>query len=154
MNFYIGWQDEMPNEYKSYLGKFLVLLVALLVIASLSFVLFQKPFKDHSFELGKVIAVTGTYFNTPFPMLVAENDQLAEGISPNILLVGFGKFGAEGIMEEIQTKEGTVVVYQPQPETLKDNQLKARAAVALELKNSKEPIFGTGAGIIPPEPPR
>ena len=39
--------------------------------------------------------------------------------------------------QEIQTKQGTVVIYQPQPESLKDNQLKARAAVALELKSSK-----------------
>jgi hypothetical protein len=44
--------------------------------------------------------------------------------------------------QEIETKQGVVVIYQPQPESLKDNQLKARAAVALELKNSKEPIFG------------
>ena len=44
--------------------------------------------------------------------------------------------------QEIATKEGVVVIYQPQPESLKDNQLKARAAVALELKNTKEPIFG------------
>lgn len=44
--------------------------------------------------------------------------------------------------QEIDTKEGVVVIYQPQPETLKDNQLKARTAVALEPKGSKEPIFG------------
>ena len=44
--------------------------------------------------------------------------------------------------QEIQTKKGVVVIYQPQPETLKDNQLKMRAAVAVELKDSKEPVFG------------
>ncbi len=44
--------------------------------------------------------------------------------------------------QEIKTTEGTVVIYQPQPESLKGNQLKARAAVALELAGSKAPVFG------------
>jgi len=35
-----------------------------------------------------------------------------------------------------------VVIYQPQPEKLDGNQLKARAAVAVELKGSSEPVFG------------
>jgi hypothetical protein len=44
--------------------------------------------------------------------------------------------------QEIQTKKGVVVIYQPQPESLKDNQLKIRAAIAVEGKGSKEPVFG------------
>jgi hypothetical protein len=34
------------------------------------------------------------------------------------------------------------VLYQPQPEKLEENILKARAAVAIELKESSEPVFG------------
>lgn len=44
--------------------------------------------------------------------------------------------------QEIQVPEGVVVIYQPQPESLNGNQLKARAAVAIEVKNAKEPVFG------------
>jgi hypothetical protein len=43
---------------------------------------------------------------------------------------------------EIDTPQGTVVIYQPQPEKLDGNQLKGRAAVAVELKESTEPVFG------------
>ena len=43
---------------------------------------------------------------------------------------------------EIKTSEGTVIIYQPQPEKLDGNQLKSRAAVAVELKDSKDPVFG------------
>ena len=43
---------------------------------------------------------------------------------------------------EIDTPQGTVVIYQPQPENLDGNQLKGRAAVAVELKESTEPVFG------------
>ena len=42
----------------------------------------------------------------------------------------------------IDTPQGTVVMYQPQPETLDGNLLKGRAAVAVELKESTEPVFG------------
>jgi len=44
--------------------------------------------------------------------------------------------------QEITTNKGTVVIYQPQPETLNDDQLKARAAISIELKNADKPIFG------------
>ena len=43
---------------------------------------------------------------------------------------------------EIQVPEGVVVVYQPQPEALNGNLLKGRAAVAVEIKEAKEPVFG------------
>jgi hypothetical protein len=43
---------------------------------------------------------------------------------------------------EIPVSEGVVVIYQPQPEKLEDNRLDARAAVAVELKDAKEPVFG------------
>ena len=44
--------------------------------------------------------------------------------------------------QEISSDEGTLVIYQPQPETLEGNSLSARAAIAIELKGSSEPIFG------------
>ncbi|MCI0518559.1 MAG: carbohydrate-binding family V/XII [Woeseiaceae bacterium] len=44
--------------------------------------------------------------------------------------------------QEITADEGTIVVYQPQPERLVGNVLSARAAMAIELKDNSEPIFG------------
>jgi hypothetical protein len=43
---------------------------------------------------------------------------------------------------EIVTEKGTVVIYQPQPEKLEGDLLSGRAAVAVELKENKEPVFG------------
>ena len=43
---------------------------------------------------------------------------------------------------EIEIAQGTIVIYQPQPEKLDGNQLDARAAVALELRDSQVPVFG------------
>jgi len=43
---------------------------------------------------------------------------------------------------EIPTSHGTVVFYQPQPEKLDGNRLDGRAAVALEINGSEQPVFG------------
>lgn len=44
--------------------------------------------------------------------------------------------------QEVTASEGTIVVYQPQPEKLQGNLLSSRAAVSLELEGQDEPIFG------------
>lgn len=44
--------------------------------------------------------------------------------------------------QEIDAPEGTIVVYQPQPERLEGNVLEGRAAIQLVLKSKSEPIFG------------
>ena len=43
---------------------------------------------------------------------------------------------------EITGDRGRLVLYQPQPESLKDNLLKARAAIAVTPKGATNPIFG------------
>ncbi|MCL1131789.1 carbohydrate-binding family V/XII [Shewanella sairae] len=44
--------------------------------------------------------------------------------------------------QDVTAKEGTIVVYQPQPESLTGNILQGRAAMSLELIDRDEPIFG------------
>lgn len=44
--------------------------------------------------------------------------------------------------QEVTADEGTIVVYQPQPESLEGNVLRGRAAMSLELKGKDDPIFG------------
>lgn len=44
--------------------------------------------------------------------------------------------------QEVVADEATIVVYQPQPESLKGNVLTGRAAMSLEVKGREEPIFG------------
>ncbi|MEH6592249.1 MAG: carbohydrate-binding family V/XII [Halioglobus sp.] len=45
--------------------------------------------------------------------------------------------------QEVSGDEGTIVVYQPQPEKLEGNVLTGRSAMSLELNDNSEPIFGT-----------
>ncbi|MEM1112281.1 MAG: carbohydrate-binding family V/XII [Pseudomonadota bacterium] len=44
--------------------------------------------------------------------------------------------------QEVSAPEATIVVYQPQPETLSGNQLSSRAAISLEVDGQDEAIFG------------
>ena len=44
--------------------------------------------------------------------------------------------------QEIYLNAGKVTIYQPQPETFKDDKLTARAAVAVTLTDNTEPVFG------------
>ena len=43
---------------------------------------------------------------------------------------------------EIRTKEGSITLYQPQPESLNGNILHGRAAVMVKQKGESEPVFG------------
>jgi hypothetical protein len=44
--------------------------------------------------------------------------------------------------QEVTVAEGTIVIYQPQPEHLSGNILSGRAAMALEITGRDEPVFG------------
>ena len=44
--------------------------------------------------------------------------------------------------QEVDADEGTIVVYQPQPESLKGNILTGRSAMSLELNDKTDPVFG------------
>ena len=44
--------------------------------------------------------------------------------------------------QELTMDQGTLVIYQPQPESLKGKTLTGRAAMSMESKNSDTPIYG------------
>jgi len=70
-------------------------------------------------------------------------NRLARSLSlPGLLLLVSMPAAAIDWPQEVTAEEGTIVVYQPQPESLEGNVLKSRAAMSLELKGRDEPIFG------------
>ena len=58
-----------------------------------------------------------------------------------LLLISFTNYAADW-PQELTSKRGTIVVYQPQPEKLIGNILTGRAAMSLELTDNAAPIFG------------
>lgn len=59
------------------------------------------------------------------------------------VLVTCGVSAAEWVWpQEIADQEGKLIVYQPQPELFKADRMNARAAIALQRKKEKEPVYG------------
>lgn len=104
--FYIGWQAEMSPEHKRLLKRFLIPLFVLIPVLIIGVVLLQKQFNNHQFEFGEVKEFTGVYHHSPYPILTISDDILPKGISKSALLVGYGKFGAKGTMDRIETQNG------------------------------------------------
>ena len=107
--FYIGWQDEMSAQHKSFLRKALIKLFIGIPILTVIVVLAQKPFNNHQFEFGEVKEFTGVYHASPYPILTISEGDLSENISNSALLVGYGKFGAKGTMEMIEAQNGQLL---------------------------------------------
>ncbi len=48
----------------------------------------------------------------------------------------------EGWPRELNVKGAKIVIYQPQPESFREDDLRARAAISVLEKDSTEPVFG------------
>ena len=105
-DFYIGWKDDMSEDNSKFLKKVLALLFLFIPMLIFTVVFFQKPFNNHQFEFGKTTAIIGTYYDNPVPMLIADKGVLADSLSHDIILVGYGKFGAKGIISNIEQVHG------------------------------------------------
>ena len=106
--FYIGWQDEMPKKNASFLKKFLIPLFIFIPVLGFAVVFFQKPFNNFKFEFGNITTITGTYYENPLPMVIADKGTLEGSLSHDVVLVGYGKFGASGIIKDIEKENGSL----------------------------------------------
>jgi len=59
-----------------------------------------------------------------------------------LVIAGASYAGPPEWPQVFKVKQGKIVVYQPQPESLEGNVLKARAAVSITPKDKDEPVFG------------
>lgn len=110
--FYIGYLKDMPPSFKKQVKIFVVGLFFLVPLIAVVLVLGQKGFSTGVYELGRLSRIQGIVFMEPVPSLkiVALPDSGSELISQTVVLMSFGKFGAEGdleaIAEEVKTQTG------------------------------------------------
>ena len=107
-DFYIGWMDDVPQRNSAFLKKILIPVFVLIPILVFAVVFFQKPFNNFIFELGKTTTITGTYYEHPLPMLIADKGGMADSLSHDVILVGFGKSGAKGVIKNIEKENGSL----------------------------------------------
>lgn len=121
--FYIGYLEKAPTGLSKFLKSRVLFIGLVVILAALGFAIAQSPFSNSSFELGKLTKVEGTFYNDPYPMLKVQSKG---GQFKNVLLLGFGKFGADNGLKEIESLtqqsligkrisvEGTLIYYNGQ----------------------------------------
>lgn len=117
-DFYIGYHELAPESIRRSVKTKVMVVVLVVAVAAVAFAIGQSSFKNGTFELGKLTFVQGTLHTVPYPVLRVE---LANGITKDVLLLGFGKFGAEaGLLEMAEGEaldglkmklQGTLIYY-------------------------------------------
>lgn len=124
-DFYVGYLPKMPDGHWRKIRLFLLGAGILAILAAFVFVKGQKDFNTATFELGKSSVVSGVLTTNPVPLLqVAQgNDIAGNPVIQSILLIGFGKHGAEATLDlaaaekkvqldgKLLTLEGTLIYH-------------------------------------------
>jgi hypothetical protein len=107
-NYYIGWLEELPERNSKAIRRLLIPVFAILPLIALAVVYFSEPFNDHQFDFGNVQSFTGTYHEMPFPVLILDEGQATDLPDDHLLLVGYGKWGVTGFMQQAAEEKGTL----------------------------------------------
>jgi len=138
--FYIGWQSKAPKSFAKHVKRVVLILFPVALIIAYLLSTSQKKFSTASFEFGKLTKVKGIYYSNPVPMLkVFDKKDLAI----SILLVGYGKQGAETAIMELEKEKG--VSLNGKEVTLKGTLIYGDGKTLLQVDKNDNPIVNIGA---------
>jgi hypothetical protein len=139
--FYIGWMPNAPDSYAKHIRKVVIVLIGLVIIAGVVLALQQKKFSTSNFEFGQVTEVKGIYQQFPVPSVKVMTQQDAFGHSSYITipLVGYGKFGAEGTIAELEKEKNTT--FDKKEVTLKGTLLYSDGKTLLQIDKNDDPLL-------------
>ncbi len=109
--FYIGWLPDAPASYAKNIKRVLILIIVAVASIGILLGLSQKKFSTGNFEFGTLTELKGIYFNKPFPSIKVVNgkDIFGRYSYVTIPLLGFGKMGAGGIINDIEKEKNTTL---------------------------------------------
>ena len=139
--FYIGWMPKSPDGFAKQVRKTVVVLTLVVIIAGIVLALQQKKFSTATFEFGQLTEVTGIYQAFPVPSIkvMTKQDLFGRASFITVLLTGYGKFGAEGIVAELE-KEKKVSLDKKQV-TLKGTLLYNDGKTLLQVDRNDQPLI-------------
>ena len=105
-DFYIGYNNNTPASLKRALRKIVLATGGIIILAALIFGFSQKKFNNSTFELSTETKISGVYHESPYPMLRVP---IGENSFKNIILLGFGKFGANSYLDALKAKEKSLI---------------------------------------------
>lgn len=138
--FYIGWQGKAPKEISKHVVRAIVMLGAVCVAVALLLGFNQKKFGSGNFEFGKLTEVTGVFSRTPVLSLkvAGSNDIFKNQPSITIPLIGFGKFGADGVIQELEKNQGASL--EGMQVTLKGTLLYNDGKLLMQIDGNDKPL--------------
>jgi len=141
-DFYIGYLEKAPRSYSRRMKWVIAFLVLAVASAAIILVINQKGFSSAKFEYGSYTKLSGKVFKEPVPMIKVPDgkDHSGKQVFKTVLLVGYGKQGAKGILEEIETREG--ISFEKDFVTLQGTLLYGDGKTLLEIPNVGEAFAG------------
>jgi hypothetical protein len=105
--FYIGWMPKAPDSFRSFVKKYLLILLPIVAALATVIALSQKKFDTGNFEFGKLTEIKGIYFKNPVPNLKVINGKDIWGNYSYITvpLIGYGKHGVDGVIAALEKEQ-------------------------------------------------
>ena len=149
--FYIGWMNAAPDLFARFIRKYLLTILPLIILLAGILALSQKKFGTGNFEFGQLTEVTGVYFNKPVPCLKVINGKDIWGNLSyiSIPLVGYGKHGAEGALNEIEGEKN--VTLDQKKITMKGTLLYNDGKTILQINKNDSPVTNISTAAITSE---
>ncbi|MFT3908169.1 MAG: hypothetical protein QM737_01985 [Ferruginibacter sp.] len=146
--FYIGWLPKAPEVFAKHVKKTLLILLPVVIITGVILALLQKKFDTGNFEYGILTEVKGVYFDKPVPMIKVINGKDIWGNLSyiSILLVGYGKHGADGIISDIE-KEKNISLNEKEI-TLKGTLFYNDGKTIMQVSANEKPVVAIAANKI------
>jgi hypothetical protein len=131
---YIGWTERMPPALAKFTRRYLAILLALIIPAGLLIATSQKQFSTAQFEFGETTRLTGVYKSLPVPHLLVD-DHMSQVV---VLLVGYGKHGAAGVMNQLAEESKTSL--ENTRIQLKGTLLYGDGKLLMQVDNNEDPL--------------
>lgn len=138
--FYIGWLPKAPPIFVKHIKKVLLVLFPTALVTGVLLSSSQKKFSTASFEFGKLAEIKGIYYNKPVPILKVFDKK---NLATTILLVGYGKHGAETAMMQLEKENG--ISLNGKEIILKGTLLYSDGKVLMQVDKNDSPIVHVGA---------
>lgn len=100
--FYVGYLDKGPTKTMKFTRVAVFIVALVLVVSGILLAIGQKQFSNGTFELGKLTEIEGVLYSKPYPVLRVT---LEKNEFKDVLLLGFGKFGAESGLSQIASND-------------------------------------------------
>lgn len=144
--FYIGWSPEAPNSVTKHVRRTVYILIVLVVAGAAIFSLQQKKFSTASFEFGQLTEIKGVYHQFPVPSLkvLTRPDAFDNATYITIPLVGYGKNGAEGVVNALEKERNTSL--DNKHVTLKGTLLYSDGKALLQVDKNDQPLVSIDGG--------